>query len=285
MLHEFRKINPNIYYLTSNSETDRPILALITGQERNLIIDAGNSGNHAEILLSNINKYKLAKQETYVVTTHWHWDHVFGAYYLPYPFIAHEKTSEKLQEMQSLDWSTSSLDQRVINGQEIPFCADMMKREYADLSEIRIRIPDIQFQSRIKLDLGDIDCIIENVAGDHSQDSTAIFVIQHKTLFLGDCMGANIYLNKWEYQPKTIKTLIQKIKSYQAEYYIESHGEPLEAEQLHLWLDVLENLAEWTIEKNGAKEEIEKTFMAKYGRGLTDNDKEDLAYLLNGWNR
>ena len=121
MAHEFKKISENLYYLTSCSDTDRPVLGLVTGRKRNLIIDSGNSANHAELLLSNIQKYGLSKQETFIVTTHWHWDHVFGAYFMPYLLISHEKTYAKLHEMQMLEWSVSSLDQRVRDGQEIEF--------------------------------------------------------------------------------------------------------------------------------------------------------------------
>jgi len=284
-MHEFIKINPNIYYLTSCADTDRPILGLVTGQKRNLIIDSGNSADHAKLLLSNIDKYRLSKQETFIVTTHWHWDHVFGAYYMPYPLISHEKTSEKLLEMNMLEWSVSALDQRVKNGQEIEFCAEMIKQEYADLSEIKIRIPDIEFQTKIKIDLGDIDCIIENVGGDHSPDSTVIYVVQQQVLFIGDCMGANIYLNKWEYQPETLKILINKIKSYQAKIYLESHSEPLQAREILKWFDILNNLSDLTIRENGIKENIQRAFMAKYDRELTNNDEEDLEYLINGWIR
>jgi len=285
IMQEFRKISPNIYYLTSNSDTDRPILAIITGQKRNLIIDAGNSADHAELLTSNINQCGLSKQETFFVTTHWHWDHVFGAHYFPYPFIAHEKTSEKLKEMQSLEWSLSALDQRIQDGQEIEFCAEMMKREYSHLSDIKIRIPDIEFQTRIKIDLGGVDCIVEKVGGDHSLDSTVIYVPQYQTLFLGDCMGANIYLDKWEYQPDNLKKLIQTIRGYKANLYVESHGEPLRAEDFLSWLDILWDLSELTVKENGVGEKIKKAFRAKYARELTNDDEEDLTYLINGWAR
>jgi glyoxylase-like metal-dependent hydrolase (beta-lactamase superfamily II) len=283
MAHEFKKINDNIYYLTSCSNTDRPILGLITGRKRNLIIDSGNSGDHADLLLSNIQKYRLSKQETFIVTTHWHWDHVFGAYFMPYPLISHEKTYDKLQEIQMLEWSISSLDQRVRDGQEIEFCAEMMKREYNDLSEIRIRIPDIQFHTRLKIGLGGIDCIIENIGGDHSQDSTVVYIVQPKVLFLGDCLGANIYIPKWEYQPKALIKLVRKIKSYQANLYFESHSEPIKAEEFLLLLNSMEELAKYTIEEKGIKENIQKVFIEKHKRNLTDDDNEVLTNLINGW--
>ena len=51
---------------------------------------------------------------------------------------------------------------------------------------------------------------------------------------------------------------------------------------LALWLNVLKDLAEYTIREKGIKEKIQEAFMAKYSRGLTDNEEEDLTYLING---
>ena len=43
--------------------------------------------------------------------------------------ICHEKTNKKLKEMSLLNWDDEALDERVKKGEEIEFCADMMKLE------------------------------------------------------------------------------------------------------------------------------------------------------------
>ncbi|MEC2715045.1 MBL fold metallo-hydrolase, partial [Bacillus cereus] len=46
-MQQIKKIGNSFWYMTPVSETDRPILGMVVGQEKTLMIDAGNSEEHA----------------------------------------------------------------------------------------------------------------------------------------------------------------------------------------------------------------------------------------------
>ena len=86
----------NVLYLPHLADTDRPALAYVKGSRMGILLDCGNSAQHArlfmkELLLAGENLPKLA------ILTHSHWDHSFGMSAMPCPVAACEKTAEKLE--------------------------------------------------------------------------------------------------------------------------------------------------------------------------------------------
>ncbi len=53
-MQQFKQLTDRIWYQTPVSETDRPIVAVITGDDRSLVIDAGNSSQHATLFLEEM---------------------------------------------------------------------------------------------------------------------------------------------------------------------------------------------------------------------------------------
>lgn len=164
-------ISPNVYWLSPDDRTDRPILGAIAGEYRTLIVDAGNSPAHANLFLSELATLDLVPP-AFLALTHWHWDHVFGTSAINLPTFAHTETKRIVAEMSRLDWSDEALDRRVEEGVEIEFCRDMIKAELPDRTRLRIKPPDIAFTTRIELDLGGVTCHIVHVGGDHTADSS-----------------------------------------------------------------------------------------------------------------
>lgn len=128
-MQKLTKISDRLYYLPPVQETDRPILGALVGKEKTMLIDAGNSSQHASLFLRQLGEIGI--QSDLLVLTHWHWDHVFGMREIPVPSISCKETAGKIKEMQSLSWEDEDLDQRVEEGTEIPFCADAIKKEFA----------------------------------------------------------------------------------------------------------------------------------------------------------
>ena len=58
-----KKISERIYYMPHEDKTDRPVLGLICGDKYSLIVDAGNSPNHAMEFLLNIAELKVAPSQ------------------------------------------------------------------------------------------------------------------------------------------------------------------------------------------------------------------------------
>lgn len=220
--HTFEQISPHVHWLSPDSTTDRPVLGVIHGTRGTLVVDAGNSGAHAEVLLRQIAQAGIAPP-SFVALTHWHWDHVFGTAKLDLPTFSHSETQQVVREMAGLDWSDTALDRRVEVGAEIAFCRDMIKVELPDRSDLVLRPPDIAFTEQMTLDLGGVTCQIVHVGGDHASDSTIVYVPEDRVVFLGDCIYPDIYHVARRYTTERLFPLFDRLLAFDATCYLPGH--------------------------------------------------------------
>ncbi|MBP2243286.1 glyoxylase-like metal-dependent hydrolase (beta-lactamase superfamily II) [Cytobacillus eiseniae] len=276
------KLSDRLYYLPSYQKTDRPILGAVVGDNYTLLIDAGNSTSHAKHF-----KEQLASSQVVgdlLALTHWHWDHVFGLREMNMPSIANAMTYDKMKELQELSWEDKQLDERVEAGIEIPFCADAIKLELGNNREVIIPDPTIIFEKQMKLNIGGVTCVIEHVGGDHSSDSNLIYLQEEKALFLGDCLYANMYAEKWHYTFEKMNKLLEKIEGYDANYFFLSHHPaPLTRDEFSSLVILLKTSAALTKKHKGKLEAITAEMTAHFGRELTEDDLEIIEYFVNGF--
>jgi glyoxylase-like metal-dependent hydrolase (beta-lactamase superfamily II) len=192
------------------------------GNSGALMVDAGNSPAHASLLLDALASMGQARP-SFVVLTHWHWDHVFGISGSGIPIIAQRETTKMLRHMAGLDWNDEALDKRVEEGTEISFIRDMLKAEWPDRAFLRLRPPEISFTDELELDLGGVTCMIKHVGGDHSADSSMVYVAADDVLFLGDCLYEDHHHGPARYTRRKLFPLIKLLMSYNAERYLFGH--------------------------------------------------------------
>ncbi len=276
-----QRISENIVYLPADDKTDRPILAAISGTRKTLLIDAGNSPAHVALFLSELDRNHIDRGD-YVVITHWHWDHSFGISALNLPTIAHVETCIQMKRLKSYAWTDEAIDNRVHEGIEIPFCADMIKKEYAIRDEITITSPDIVFEKKLLINLGGLHCIVEHVGGNHAQDATIIFVEEDKTLFLGDCLAPAIYSDKWYYQSEQVNALIEKIENYNAEIFIQSHWKPEAKVEFHQEIKTLQVIAASMEDYDGDQDALIAMLTKRLGKQINQDNLETITYFING---
>lgn len=281
MQTKLKRISENIMYMPANHETDRPILAIISGSKSSLIIDSGNSSKHARLFLGELKKHNITNQK-YLVITHWHWDHIFGINEMNLITVANEKTQNEIIKIKNYEWTKEALDKRVKEKIEIPFCAEMIKKEFENFNDINITCADIVFNNRIVIDLGGINCVIENVGGDHSSDSTVIYVEEEKVLFLGDCLCPDIYAEKESYDIDTLLSLLNKLESYEADQYIESHWKPVNKEAFLSYINEMKEIANIVKRHDGMIDKIKDGVKEKLNRKLTQDDYELIKHFING---
>ncbi|GAB3059239.1 MBL fold metallo-hydrolase [Virgibacillus ainsalahensis] len=238
-----KKLAKSVYYMPHYSETDRPALGLICGDNFSLVIDSGNSPAHANDFLNLVEKMDISPIKL-VVITHWHWDHVFGMKTMGYLTISHEETKKKIDDMKTLKWDDASLDERVETGEEIEFCRDMIKREMPTRDDLELKAPDLTFHDQIEIDLGGVTCVVEHVGGVHAQDSAIIYIPEEKVLFLGDCIYQDFYSGEWSYDKDELTILLDKIKKYDANYYVTGHQDPKTHEEMWNFLNDLTSIGE-----------------------------------------
>jgi glyoxylase-like metal-dependent hydrolase (beta-lactamase superfamily II) len=217
------QLTPYVHWFPPDSTTDRPIIGVVHGEQASLVVDAGNSPAHARLILEEVARLNLPPLK-YLALTHWHWDHVFGVATFNLPTFAHLETRRRLVQMANWDWRDAALDQRVEWGIEIAFCRDNIKRELPDRRQLVIRPPDVTFNDGLEVDLGGVTCQIVHVGGDHSPDSSVIYVPEERVLFTGDCLCEDFYSGPLSYTTARLFPLIDTLLSFNADYTLEAHN-------------------------------------------------------------
>ncbi|WP_379156811.1 MBL fold metallo-hydrolase [Paenibacillus sp. sgz5001063] len=242
MKHKFQQLSQHILIMHAEHETDRPILAAITGERRTLLMDAGNSPAHAGLFRQELDKRGM-RQPDLIVLTHWHWDHSFGISAWKVPVIAHEGTAEALGSLGGRNWSDDDLEELVQAGTLSEESAGHIRLEYRDNRDITVVKPDIVFTDNISLDLGGVTCDLSHVGGDHSADSCILHVKEDNVLFLGDALGPSVYGGPRQYSSTGFLNLLGLVYGYNARWVVESHGVPMSADEFHADLVPWERLA------------------------------------------
>ena len=275
------RLTERVYYLQADSRTDRPLLGVVVGDHGSLLVDAGNSGAHARLLASSLAEVGVAEPR-YLLLTHWHWDHVFGAAFFDVPTIAHIETTRVLREMAQLDWRDDALDQRVAEGREIAFCRDMMKLELseAERTALHLRVPDLAFAECIEVELGGVRCRIEHVGGDHASDASVVYVPEERVLFVGDCLYPAIYASPAYFSRARLLPLLERVLAYDADWYLYGHHpEPVTRHEFEQETELMRTISDLVTSLGANRVAVDEALQQLLG-GLLNEDQLELVELF-----
>ncbi|MDR6999206.1 MBL fold metallo-hydrolase [Neobacillus niacini] len=282
-MHSIEKIGKRFWYITPISETDRPILGMVVGDHKTLMIDAGNSVNHAQYFQEELSKKQVPKPDL-VVLTHWHWDHIFGLAELTNTVsISSKETKEEMEKLIHLSWSDEALEARVKEGTEIEFCANAIKKEYTDHRDITIVLPDLVFENYVEIDLGGVTCIAQHVGGDHASDSVIVYIKEEKILFLGDCIYPDIFSKKENYTIHGTLKLLDLLEAFDADTYILSHWKPITKKEFNQEVTMLRTIARLTETYSGKQQEIKEEYEKYVKRELSEDEMATITNFVNGY--
>lgn len=280
--HTFLQLSPHGYWLSPDHTTDRPLLGVIAGAQGTLVIDAGNSPAHVKVLLQAMAQQHLLPP-TFIILTHWHWDHVFGTSALDVPTFASQETARIVRLLAGLDWGDVALDQRVADGIEIAFCRDMIKREWPDRSHLIIRPPEIAFTTEVTLDLGGVTCQFVHVGGDHAHDSSIVYVPEDKLLFFSDCIYDDLYHGPRRLTTTHLFPLLDRLLAYDVDYYLGGHDpEPLTRAHFAADAALLKTIGETVTTIGQDRMAIWAELPKRLGVALTDDHTEIVDAFLAG---
>ncbi|OBW58999.1 MBL fold metallo-hydrolase [Solibacillus sp. FSL W7-1472] len=282
-MHSIHKIGKSFWYITPVSLTDRPILGMVVGSKKTLMIDAGNSEEHMLYFLNELQKRGVPNPDL-VVLTHWHWDHIFGLSALPDTVsIASKETEREMEKLIPFSWSDEAIDARVNEGVEIEFCAKAIKEEYTNHRNIKITLPDITIEKRAEINLGDVTCIVQQVGGDHAADSVIVYIKEEKILFLGDCIYPRMYAEKVHYTISETLRLLDVLETFDAETFIPSHQQPISKEAFDKEVVMLRTIAKYTEVCKGDLPTIVKEYENYVKRELTEDELETISHFADGY--
>ena len=258
----------NIFWSYPDPVCDRPIMAIVIGSERSLIVEAGASPRHAAEFIQAVINLNCPPPR-YVAITHWHWDHVFGNHMLGLPAIGHSLTYEKVVEMAKLDWRDKAIDRRLEAGEEIPFIAEYVKVELSNRERASLIItpPDILFEKKISINLGEVTCQVIHVGGDHSPDSSVVFIPEEKVVFLGDCIYGGFEQDDVFYTREKFFPLADQLLALDADYYLPAHqAQPMTRKEFTAEMEISKQIGDISFESGGdCKQAIKKleTYLEK----------------------
>ena len=143
----------------------------IVSEEGVLVIDSLMTPSLATRLLSEIRRVSKAPIR-YLVDTHYHGDHVFGnQYFVPAPIIGHVNCRQELIEKFDANMN------RYTSGRPelIP-----------ELEQIRMTLPDVTFDDRMNIRLGDREINLIYLGRAHSAGDILLHLPQEGLLYAGD---------------------------------------------------------------------------------------------------
>lgn len=246
-----RKMSEHVGYF-EYGENDCPNLGYVEGSEKLLIIDGGNSKYNAKLFLEKI-KNKRKNKKLLLFLTDYHWDHVCGAKFIPAKLVAGEGISEKIKEMQKRNWQKPSLVKMVKEDDISQWACDSISSEQLIRKEkLYFKEPDIVVNDKMMILLDNMTCIYEPIVSGHAETDYVLYVMEEKIVFIGDVLWPNIDSREehWSYNYTNFKAMRDKLLSYDAQWYVEAHGEPISREDLELWMDKLLYLMEKGKEQN-----------------------------------
>jgi glyoxylase-like metal-dependent hydrolase (beta-lactamase superfamily II) len=220
----FEEISAHVDRFRPDNRTDRPALGAVHGDRGTLIVEGGTSVSHLGAFAAEL----AARGRPPVVgiaLTHWHWDHSFGSAAIAAPVTAHRDTAAAVAVQAGYDWSDEALAERVRDGREIAFCADMIRLELRDRSDLRIVVPTETFAERRVVDLGGTRAVIHHVGGDHAADSCVVHVPGDDVLFLGDCLYQRLYAPEPLLTIAAVRALLEALAPFAVAAAIEGHDD------------------------------------------------------------
>ncbi|MDO4814518.1 MAG: MBL fold metallo-hydrolase [Gemella sp.] len=224
------KFSDRVFYSKHRFMYLEPAIGYIKGDNFSIMIDAGNSKNQIEGFFADLRENSL-DVPSYIVLTHYHWDHSFGAYYTDIPLISSLKSKKYLQTMKEWEWSHTAIDARVSGRKETKFSADIMKKVYPE-GEVNIKIPDLTRSNNFSLDLGNNEVFFYMSDNSHSDDSIIIHVPKEKVIFIGDSHSKSYATTPMSFDKQKLGEYIEFINSLDFEYAIPGHGNLYKKEEL-----------------------------------------------------
>ncbi|MEY9974293.1 glyoxylase-like metal-dependent hydrolase (beta-lactamase superfamily II) [Lysinibacillus sp. RC46] len=272
------KLSDTIYYLPNQEDNERPTLGLVCGDQFSLIIDAGNSTQHAKDFLLEIEKLSVPPIK-YLVITHAHWDHFLGMNEFEATVIVNSRTNELLKEWQSYRFDDNSLQKYVKTNQMNAKCIEIIQAGIPNRGSFKLNSPDVIFENTLTIDLGNKVCLIERIRSTHTDDSTIIYIPDEKVVFLGDSAYCTTTNSLFHFKQSLLLPMINDIKKYDAEMFLLGHESICDSNEMTIYWEELTTASRAV--KSTSLENAIKCFKVENKRDPNDDELFFLKAFVN----
>lgn len=202
----------------------QPNVGIIITDNHTVLVDGGNSPRVTRRLLLALDELR-APPVNYVIYTHSHWDHVFGAMVCGAVAIGHEICHKHLVDMAGKPWSHSYIQEEIQRSPAREAGLRALNRAIEDWRNFRVIVPEITLSQNLRLHLDDLAVEIEHVGGQHAPDSCIVRVPDDGVMFVSDC-----YYPPPPHLRKPDDTLdwdmIERLAGEGLAIYVDGHGDP-----------------------------------------------------------
>lgn len=275
-----KKISENIYYLSNQDDRERPTLGLVCGDHYSLIIDSGNSSQHAKDFLLEVKKLDVPPIK-YVVITHAHWDHFLGMNEFNVTVIVNSQTNEILKDWKSYSYDDSSLQKYVNNNQMSTMCMKIIQTDMSNRDNFKLNSPDIIFEKTLTIDLGNKVCILEMIKSTHTDDSTIIYIPDEKVIFIGDSAYGTTTGSLFHYKKSLLLPMIKDIQKYDSELFLLGHESICDIDEMNKYWKELTTTCK--IVKSTSLDNAIECFKLEYKRDPNENEYFFIKAFVNDY--
>lgn len=230
MYYDLIKLADNVwlYPRDEHLDVDQPNIGAVILDTQTIMIDAGNSPQHARGIMSALASVG-APPIDYLIYTHHHWDHIFGGMVYSVPMIiAHKLCSEIIDEYSKKTWSTTHLREETYQNPSLKGQNDAILNAVNDWRGFRITKPTITIESNLVLYLDGLTLDISHVGGKHASDSIIVGIRERGIAFIGDCLYAPPVHSSEEDQTVPIKAKVfNRLFDEGYTTFVEGHNKPL----------------------------------------------------------
>jgi len=189
-----------------------PNVAIVVGTRATLVIDTGLGERNGATVMRVVQK--LEKGPTlYLTTTHYHSEHTTGEQAFPAntvlirPVVQQEELNQRLP-------------------QHMARFREMSQQNKELLADVKMRIPDILFDSEIRLDLGGITVRLFLLGPAHTKGDMLIYVEEDSVLIPGDIVQSKLFpIMPEESTMKGWLSVLDKLEPLKPRLVVPDHGE------------------------------------------------------------
>ncbi len=198
------RVTDNVYVFTSEAYAKVTAGAVVTS-EGTVVIDTLPFPRETREMLDFL-RSESKRGIRYVINTHHHADHVYGNYlFTEADIVSSDKCREVIRKTGEKNLAEA-------------------KAQTPELGEVSLRLPNIVFQDKLTLHLGDRVLRLIPLPG-HSPDGIGVFIEGEKILFAGDAVMPLPYIF-WG-DRDILQATLRMIKEMNLENIVQGHGEVL----------------------------------------------------------
>ena len=237
------RVSNNIYIFTSEIYAQVTAGALVTN-EGTILIDTMPFPTESREMAAFIQRTDRPGIR-YVVLTHYHADHTYGAYLFPQTdIVAHVKCRELLIKRGEPALKAAQADE-------------------PDLEEVTLHLPNITFDTGdLALQLGGRVMQLIHTPG-HTQDSIMVYIEEDRVLFASDTIMPVPAITDGD--PDTLRKSMKKVVALPIENLVQGHGEVILRGEVEVvvndslkYLDTIEKKVAKVIKSGKGKESLKK---------------------------